>query len=242
MTLDVAQCAQWIDLALGGKPHPVLSTLQLANMAGKHLVSMTRWRYLENETTTLDTVASQAWLDLPANFAQEKSLVPVNGLTVDTVQWVTRDVFNASQAQQATSDGFTLVTVETVAGDEETPPTPRIAIYPAPASSVTGAYSLVYRAGWANVTDADNYIQVPDNAIQTLYIAVLQAFARGMQRHEKASLSLNLSELSDPRKSDLFKNALKDDRSTKTSHGRIVGAIEARRRRVWPSPGYSTGP
>jgi hypothetical protein len=241
MTLIVSQCAEWIDLALGGKPHPVLSTIQLTNMAGKHLVSMTRWRYLESETALLDTVASQEYIDLPTNYSESKSLMPVSSASVNPVQWVTRDVFNEAKSQALTTAGYMYATVETVAGDEDTPPTPRLAVYPAPASTVTGAYSLVYRAGWTSVTDQQDYIQVPDNAIQTLFIAVLQTYARGLQRHERATLTQNLLELSDPR-SPLFRNALKEDRSKQTSHGRIVGAIEARSRRVWPQPGYSTGP
>mgnify|MGYP001559722213 CR=1 FL=1 len=240
MALTVLQCEQWIRLTLGGSPDPVLSTLQLVNMTGKHFVSMTSWRYLEGVEATLDTVLSQTWLALPANF---KSPIALYGATSNAaIEWTTREALNEMRAQStpAGTGGYTYAVVETVAATGSTPPTTRLAIFPPSSTTASAVYRMVYRAGWANLTADATYVPIPvwgENLFETL----LMAFARGLQREEQGSTDKRLEEIARGR---IFRNALHDDRTKQPEHGRIQGAIAQRRRRwrVWPFSGHSTGP
>lgn len=241
MALTVLQCADWIRLTLGGKPDAVLPTLQLVNMTGKHLVSMTSWRYLEGVALDLDTVASQEYIDLPTNFAAPISIESVS--SANPIVWTTREALNVmrSTSSVTSTNGYTWVAVETVAASGSTPPTTRLAIYPTPADTATGVYHLVYRAGWANLTSESDFIPIPVWA-ETLFVQVLKSFARGLQREEEGSADDRLAAI---QQGIIFRNAMREDRTKQTDHGQIRGAIHQRRSRfrIWPFSGlYSTGP
>ena len=242
MALTVQQCAGWIGLTLGGIPDPVLSTLQLVNMAGRHLVGMTSWRFLEGVEATLDTVAAQTYIALPANFSSMVSIEAADG--AERIEWTTREGMNALRTDQSASGGggLTYAVVETVAASGTTPPTPRLAIFPPSAAT----YRIVYRAGWADMTGDGDHLPFQVQEIETLYILILQAHARALQREEQGTLSMRLAEIQgEPnRPGPVYRAALTADRRKQRDHGQIRGAIHARRRgvRVWPFPGYSTGP
>jgi hypothetical protein len=240
MALTLTQCADWIELTLGGVPSTP-SVMTLVNMSGRYLVSMTGWRYLEGVEALLDTVLDQDYITLPSDFSEMKSMVPTD-ITGTPVVWVTRTDMNILRQQTITgSYGVTSAVLETVAARGATPPTPRIAISPAAASTATGAYRIIYRAGWADVTSDSGYIPIEPWA-DTLFKLILQTHARGFMREEQGILDERLALISSP-KSPVFRAALRSDRRKQTDYGNIVGAIGARYVRRFPQNNvYTTGP
>jgi hypothetical protein len=240
MALTVTQCADWIRLTLGGTPGAVLPTLQLVNMAGRHLCRMTAWRWLEGESVLLDVVADQEWIALPENFSRAISLQTVDGNAA--INWITRaELDNHRQSiTQATDTGLMSAVVVTVAGSGETPPTARLEIHPPRASSATGFLRLTYKAKWADLTGDSNYVPIPDWC-EDLYVLILQAYARGFMREEQGTVDIRLSAL---KSGTIFRDAIREDRTKQTEWGRIKGAIPdwGARAGPWAIPTTTTGP
>lgn len=222
MALTVTQCAEWIRLTLGGTPGGITSTLQLVNMAGRALTRMTAWRWLEGAEVDLDVVADQGYVVLPANFSKPISLVQASAR--GEIEWITREEMVARRQRLAprTSDtGCVYVAVSTAAGSGSTPPTARLEIDPPRATSATAYFKLVYKAKWIDLSDESDYVQVPDWC-EDLYIAILQAYARGFLREEDGTFDLRMAAL---RGGQTFKDAIREDKSKQTSWGPIRGSI-----------------
>lgn len=221
MSLTVTECGEWIKLTLGNYPPSPLSIATVCNQAGRHLCGMFKWRWLEGRQTTLDTVANQEYVSLPDDFAEAVSL-QIDGRP-GAVNWVTRDEMGElrSASSPGSTTGVKSVCISTVAQSGSTPPTQVLEISPVETSATSGYFLLSYRAGWTEVADSDEYIPIP-TWMETLYIALLQAFARGFLREEQGTVGQRLMEI---RAGDVYRQAVRDDRSKQTNWGRIRGGI-----------------
>ena len=240
MTLTVANCANWIELSLGGQPSSQAGVLELVNLSGLHMVGMTRWRFLEGADVLLSTVADQEYIDLPSNFSTPISLC---GSTINSdVAWASReDIAMMRQSPSVSGNGgvyFFATSFSAATG--ATPPVPRLEIFPTPESATTDQFRLVYRAGWAALTSDSDYVPIPEYC-RALFVRILGAFTRGLHREEQGSVDARLMEI---RNGPIFAAAQKDDKTKQVDRGLIRGSIyqSGWRDGAYPRIWTSTGP
>lgn len=225
MALTVTQAADFIRLTLGGVPDAALSTLTLVNLAGAHVCSMSKWRFLQRKASYLSLTASQTYVALPADFGGMVSLSAVGENTYYSP--TTIDEINELRNSSLSSSGppYLYAIIGTTPATS-TAQVQHLELFPTPSASETGALSLVYRATWTDLATDTSYIcpaPLPDYC-KALFIRVLQAFARGFQEEEQGSLSLKLMEM---KGSPEFIAAAKADRSMQSDLGEISGSLSA---------------
>lgn len=219
MGFTVTNCADFVRQELGNLPGGPLSIIELVNMAGSHFCGMSKWRFLQRKSTSLDTVAGQTYVVPPADFG---GLIALAG-SGSNLLYVESDYATIVAARQSSMVGGSpyLYAIQDTTPSGSTPAVRHIELFPTPVASTTGAMALVYRAIWANVTDDADYIPYPDY-VKTLFIRILRAHASGFVRGEQGSLSLRLAELSS---SPEFVAAVRQDRAMQTDIGEIVGSL-----------------
>lgn len=222
MTILVADCDSWIHTTLGGPLPARIPLLTLVNQAGRHLCGMTAWRWLESRSTTLGVTAAQNYCTLPDDYGSAIS-VDVDGRPGSTY-WVTRGDMDILRAATNPSSDTSLyaVCVAYVSATTTDAPTPVLELSPTPQTTDADYFIFTYRAQWADLDEDDERVPVP-SFCETLFITVLQAFARGFLREEQGSLGARLAEI---RAGEVFKQALRDDRTKQASWGVIRGAIQ----------------
>ena len=189
MAITLATLKQHVQHALGGSVASQLDEATIINEAGRHMF-MTPWKFRERPPATITTVASQDYIDLPADFGEMIAMNMADGL----VRSFTFTTFGDLVQRRATDTGVTnhywvAISHPPPADEGNTQPAPRMELYPTP---TTGEGIItVYRAKWAELTaDADNAV-VPDYAESAL-IALVRAFALG---YEEEGLEQRLGEV-----------------------------------------------
>jgi len=71
------------------------------------------------------------------------------------------------------------------------PPRPRLDIWPTPTSDATAGIRVYYRSGWSALDGDNDLVGVPDY-IESLYLQIVRAFARGYERESEADVSERL--------------------------------------------------
>ena len=72
------------------------------------------------------------------------------------------------------------------------PVRPRLDIYPTPSSDVTDGLTLYFRRGWGALEGDNDLVSIP-SYIESLYLQIVRAFARGYERESEADVSQRLS-------------------------------------------------
>ena len=71
---------------------------------------------------------------------------------------------------------------------------PRLDLWPTPVSDEVDRLMVYYRGGWATVDSDNALIPIPD-WIETLYLTLVRAFARGYERESEASIEQRIMEV-----------------------------------------------
>lgn len=183
-----------------------LSALQYINTAGKMLVNMMGWSWLDRAGTTLDFVASQGYVVLPSDVLRVHSITPAalgQALTL-----VSFDTWIQYQKQGIQPNGY----VGYVGGDVGSGGayTRRLFLYPTPSANLTGALSMIYRGGWTEILagdDAGTFIGIPP-FMEPLYLEVLRAVAYGYEENDNGSVSQRMEMVKNSR---VYKDAVAVD-------------------------------
>jgi hypothetical protein len=223
MAITVTQCEQWIRLTLGGRPDAVLNTLELVNLAGSHFCGMSKWRFLMRKFSLRDTVASQSYVTTPDDFGGVITLAGVgaNAYYTESDYATIATLQNGTTTSGVTGNPYMYAIVDTTPSGS-TASVRHLELFPVPSTTTTGAMALVYRAKWADLTSDSDYILFPDYT-KALFVRVLMAFARGLQREEQGSLSQRLAEL---QTSPEFLSAVRQDRAMQSDLGEIEGSVQ----------------
>ena len=233
MTLTLGSCGSFVRLTLGGESSAELPLSFIVNESGKHLYRMARWRF-NVRSSTLDLVASQSYIDLPADFSEIMGLVPVTGNYVGA-QGTTFDELLALRNPSMTSNnGFGYYAISYRTGDGVA----RMEISHTPTAAVSGAYNIFYRAGWTDLTEDTDRIPIPSWA-ELLFTRIVQAVARGFEEEDQGSLDARLMEI---QAGPVFRSALSEDRSKQTDFGHITMQTVGPIRGEWCWPFVVTGP
>lgn len=179
-----------------------------------------------NGQTDISFVLNLDSVALPSDFSELVGYETTEGLTSD-LSLVTHarlielrtgqiDTFTAryfgaiSWAQDNTADGGA--------------PTPLLEIWPIPESNDFGAFEILYRAGWRQITDESDTVNLPD-WLAPLWFQLIGAFVRGYEEEDQASLSARLEEIvSGP----LWAAAVRRDGRVQPDFGPIEGGAVQR--------------
>lgn len=103
----------------------------------------------------------------------------------------------------------------TVPGRAGGAPMPRLEIWPTPNTSERDIFLVHYRAGWAQVRSDNDVINIP-TWMESLYLAIVRAFALGYERDAEADVNQRLFPL---RQGALFRAARERDGMTQPYYG-----------------------
>ena len=104
-------------------------------------------------------------------------------------------------------------------GLDPSEPRPRIELWPTPATNDANAVTIFYRAGWKTVEDLDENLNLP-SWLESVYLQLLRAFARGYERESEASTSARVAEII---AGPLFLAAVNRDKVSQPDYGPMMG-------------------
>lgn len=212
--------------AIGGSaPASQLAQDTIINDAGRHLVSMHPWKWLERTPGTLNFTASTAYVSMPADFKRAESIVPDDAIdacfTLTTFQEIAR---MRQFSITSTAAYYGCLVWPGQSGVTALQTVPRLELYPTPATNVTGALHLWYTRGWTVIDDATDVPNIPW-FMEPLLVALVRAFAQGYEESDVASLNQRILDVTGTRQqpTPLFAAALSEDGMIQNEYGPMNG-------------------
>lgn len=224
MPQTVLELQRLIRHTLGGDDPPSETpAIQIINEAGNHLINMRRWNFLDREATALNLTASQAWISLPSDFGEVIALHKASNINGDMIP-VAPHQLDVMRASPTLPPMFTIWwSVEWVGSSAQTPPAPRIAIYPTPTANAIGAVILRYRATWTRLNADGDFAVIPEWC-DTLLRQLVVAFARGYVEEDEGGLDERLALISN---GSVFRACERRDTGVQINLGQMTGGAAA---------------
>ena len=174
MALRVHEALRWIEDRLGYLPEE--GRINLLNQAGEVLCAPPgyAWRWL-NRVTTLSTVASQNFIDLPADFAAALRVLYRETFTEIPIL---KDVIEVLQRERGPSGIDYYLAIEYTVPTGGTEPLPRFRLFPTPDSAETDLFNLYYRSGWVELGASSDAALIP-HWVVPLYREIVLAIVLG---------------------------------------------------------------
>lgn len=166
--------------AAGGQIDASIDLAAMVNDAGRYLISLHPWAFLERPVAQLDVVADQDYVELPADFDKLIDVGDTDDYITNTTHLVPADRLERIRLNSIGGDHETYLALvwPTQASTAASPDRPRLAIYPTPVADVTGRFWLNYYAGWIKLTNPGDVANIPAG-IEHLLVELVRAFARG---------------------------------------------------------------
>ena len=120
----------------------------------------------------------------------------------------------ASITQPAKLDG---------SGEEKSRPYPRLEIWPAPSANENAAVQIVYRRGWASVSNSTEVLAIP-SWIEPLYTEIVRAYALGWEESDVATLDQRLAVIA---QGPIYAAAIERDSSVQPDLGPLINGAAA---------------
>jgi hypothetical protein len=114
--------------------------------------------------------------------------------TLTTTINLTHRVVGTAGNIAMTDSATNLVVVGMSGGLDPGRPQARIELSSDPTADKEDALTVYYRAGWTHLNQDDDYVAVPE-WLETLYLQLVRAHARGYNREDSASLSQRVAEI-----------------------------------------------
>lgn len=231
MGLLVQNCLDEIKHTLRRDTSSQIAPLSIINEAGHQFCNMHPWKWLERFSSSLDYVASQTYVSLPADCGEVLALYATS---TNVSQF---EMVSFQELLRLRSVGTTVVTGTTYGAlaypaftTAAEPAAVRLEVFPTPSASDAGALSIFYRAIWVDASPETDYLDVLPWMIP-LYKQVLRAYARGVEEEDVASMSERLAAI---QLGPVFKAACERDGRVQPSYGTMTGgAIAMARKRTW---------
>lgn len=221
MALSVMECAGYARRRLGGEPSvPILS---LCNWAGDYLVNVHPWGWLEQPPASLNLVAGQRHIALPANFGRALGKPRANNGSLVALEWATMDEVASLRSAESVSQWCFYGAIAWRADDRGLL-RPRIELSAEIQTTQTAAFLLSYSAAWSEPESDSSVLSMP-TWIEPLYLEILFAYAQGHDDHDQAQLSARLAEIEI---GPLYAAARRRDGSAQPSIGMMTGGAVQR--------------
>jgi hypothetical protein len=154
MSLTLYQLVDAVEQVWGTSQDPRLNAVQTVNEAGRHLYAMHQWNWAKRPGVSLDTVADQNYIALPADFEAVLGIASANDLQYGITLTNAADI--ASRRGSVIPPSFcywACLVQDDQATSEDAPPTPRLDLYPTPTTDSAATFLLTYRAKWRELDD-----------------------------------------------------------------------------------------
>jgi len=195
MALTAAKCIDHIEHSLGGSIDSLLTVYEIINQAGELLVDMHPWQFLGRLPVSLSLIAGQPYITLPADLIEIVDLetiyeanASVQMSSLAEINWM-RSISTTTTFQYFVA----LNIVEDTASGTDGQPVKRLEIWPTPATGdgTGNEFNLIYRGTWAVLDTTDDLVRIP-NHLNSLFIEILRAVARGYEEEDNGTLSERL--------------------------------------------------
>lgn len=222
--LSIKEALDYIEHALGGSLSVSLNALSIANRAGRGLCRAHPWQWLKRNSTTINFVADQTYIDAPSGLARVTGYDATSG-TMKTLVFTTLQTIVELQTSTVDVDNFAyylalLYAPRTGGG----PPYKRFRIYPTPsADDNTGPITVYYDAEWTELTDDDEYVSIPE-WMEDIYLEVLARYVKGYEEDDTGTVADRMELL---KRSELWKDAVSYDSSVQPNIGPLRGGAVA---------------
>lgn len=214
------QLEDQVTRVLGEDSDPRFDVDQIINQAGRYLFSMWSWGWRSRPPVTLDLVADQTYVLLPADFGFGE-ITSVNMTdnvsfgaeltSVDDITWLRGTSINAPNYYY-----LALVYPDQNAIAEE-PERARLEVYPTPSGSSPGSLQVGYRAGWVELSADHAAANIP-NAFDFLLAALVRAMSHQYQDDNPAYV--------DGLEQSAMVQRLKErDAASQSNSGQMIGGI-----------------
>lgn len=213
-----------VEHAAGGSTPPTIDPTEIVNEAGRYLVAMHSWSFLNRPVADLNFVANQAYVSLPTDFGRLVHVDAASTLdnhvtvtTLDVVQYLRAspvdDPFNYHVAlEYATQSSATAAQA-----------VPRLAIYPTPGSNATAALKLVYQAGWTELSANTSVANIPIE-FDPLLVQLVRAIAMGYLNESDGERSV-VARIDAIEGSEMVRRLKSNDGMKQPSLGPMTGGI-----------------
>lgn len=222
MALTAKQAIQHIEHALAGRPE--IDPIDIVNGAGKLLYQMRNWSFRQRGPATLNFVASQSYIELPANFGTFTYIQMTDALT-RRVRQVTLPELQEYRLILPSPDSardFWVAVAFEVPTAPATRIAPRLEIHPTPSSNETGALTYLYKARWVDVSDDDADLPGVPEMAELLYLRACRQLAKSYEDEDTEGYTDLLGSL---RMSEEYRGAVKDDVNVHNSYGTLRNGI-----------------
>lgn len=206
--------------AAGGKTDPRIDPTAIINLCGDTLCRAAQWSWLQRPSVPLVFVEGQDHVPLPDDFGQIVSIEPDEDLNYDVELTTLASVEVMRRASVFTPLKYWVAVqmAPQVSATEE--PKYQLAIWPEPASTLSGRLHLVYTGRWRYLTEGDQVANIPLKA-ELLLIMLCRSVIRGM--HERKS---ELTVIGEFLESAVLRKAIEEDGYTQQNYGTSEGGID----------------
>lgn len=217
----LAEYRNHVQHAVGGSA--VSSQLQadlIINEAGRYLVSMHHWKWLEAVPATLDFTISTAYVAMPSDFKSLNAIWPDDAVNATFRLTTPTELARLREYEISIAAAYYGALVYPSQANVTSHQTvPRLELYPTPSATTSGALHIWYTRAWTVIDDATDVPNFPAY-METLYTQLVRAFARGYEEDDAASLDERITAI---RNGPIFEACVSQDGMTQTDYGELRG-------------------
>lgn len=217
--------AQYIDLmthCLGKTPDSRHSLPETFNRAGRALVTARPWSWRIRGPVTLSTVANQAYIELPADFCEVRTVYIPSAGAVQRVELATLETLAQIRALSSSYVGTGIIYAFFPSWSSlQQGMTRRVELAPIPTTNATPSFQLIYNAGWKEIDSGDGTAtpQVPLEFEHAL-VLMARAFANNIENQDSA--------IEDVAVQNEIARLDKEDSRIQPTYGRMSGGAASR--------------
>lgn len=213
-----------------------IPSLDIINEVGTWFFNVRTWNFLERAPVDVDLVAAQSYIALPTTVGRVTAAVPKTYPQYSLIQTTMQQVIEARQiGTGAWVQYLGCVVHEDPDGSTEMPAV-RMELGPIPQTSVTGAFTLAYRARWVPATALSSIIKIPEWT-RGFFVRACCLYLAGYEKEQDGDLEGLMARLT---QSPLFMALLDQDQTFQDDIGLMENGAEMGMRQLWP-PGMPYG-
>lgn len=192
--------ADYLDIAehaAGGQVDAAVRLIDLINDAGRYLIHMHGWAFLERPRALLSLVADQDYVALPADFGQLVAIGNTSDYDWAATSLIPTDQLERLRSAEVYDATHTYLSLQwpTQTSTTANAGAPRLAVFPVPTENVADRLWLNYLAGWTTLSAMTAVPNLPAG-VEPLLVTLVRAFARGETSGEGAAPLLEVIERS----------------------------------------------
>lgn len=190
----------------------------VVNLAGRWLTASHEWAWLDQALATLDFVAGQEYVELPADFRTLEAVTPTGNAT--------GCVYMSTMAAiiQYRQDGLNDSTGRWVAlsyrSTEKKNRVPVLEVYPTPSGDTDGGLTLYYSSQWGRIEEGE-MAPIPE-FMEPLLVQVVREYALGLAEDGALAVPVRMANL---RATGFYRDFQRQDGQSQPDVGRLRNTV-----------------